>query len=165
MAELILEGGLSGLAFARNVTLGFVEDIPDDKLCHQVSPKANHVLWTLGHLAFADQHFLTGLGDGPDENPPDWADKFGIGSTPSPNAADYPSKDELLSIMSDRRAELIAWFESMSTEKLRSPLPEDFADFAVHYAGLASTLAWHEGMHAGQIAVIRQDLGLGRKFA
>lgn len=165
MAEALLQGGLSALAFARNVTLGFIEDIPDDKLCHQVSPTANHVLWTMGHLAFADQHFLSGLADSPDKNPPQWGDKFGIGSTPSPSSDDYPSKDELLSIMGDRRAELIAWFESMSTEKLTSSLPGDFADFAVHHAGLASTIAWHEGMHAGQIAVIRQNLGLGRKFA
>jgi hypothetical protein len=43
-------------------------------------------------------------------------------------------------------------------------LPKDYEMFAANYCGLASSLAWHEGMHAGQLTMLRRDIGLGPKF-
>ncbi|MCZ6816774.1 MAG: DinB family protein, partial [Planctomycetota bacterium] len=59
---------------------------------------------------------------------------------------------------------LVAWFLSMSGERLAAALPEDWQVFAKSYGVLINTIAWHEGMHAGQLTVIRRELGLGPKF-
>ena len=52
----------------------------------------------------------------------------------------------------------------MSGERLAAALPEDWQVFAKSYGVLINTIAWHEGMHAGQLTVIRRELGLGPKF-
>ncbi len=38
MANQALENGLSTMAFARQNTMSFLEDIPEDKICFQVCP-------------------------------------------------------------------------------------------------------------------------------
>ena len=48
----------------------------------------------------------------------------------------------------------------MSDAQLRSPLPEGFTGFATSFAALMSSLAWHEGLHTGQLTVVRKSLGL-----
>ena len=55
--------------------------------------------------------------------------------------------------------------DCMSDDQLASPLPEDFKTFAPSLAALPSSIAWHEGMHSGQLTMIRKSLGIGRKFA
>ena len=63
-----------------------------------------------------------------------------------------------------RRHELLAWFREMPTGQLISPVPEDWKSFGATPGILMSTLAWHEGLHAGQLTVIRKSLGFVPKF-
>ena len=48
----------------------------------------------------------------------------------------------------------------MSETDLLKSTEGDMAQFAADVAGVLFTLAWHEGMHAGQIVAIRKTLGL-----
>ena len=52
----------------------------------------------------------------------------------------------------------------MPTEQLISPVPEEWNSFGANYGILMGTLAWHEGLHAGQLTVIRKSLGIVPKF-
>ncbi len=61
MPKLVLTNGVAMLEFARRVTLGLLEDIPEDKLFYQPFPGANHAIWIIGHVAWDDSFFLTAL--------------------------------------------------------------------------------------------------------
>lgn len=164
MANDIFDAGVATLAFARKATLGMAEGIPEDKLCSPPMKGGNHAIWELGHIAWTDHYFMDVLGGKKPKTGESWAKLFGMGSTPSLNKNDYPPLTEIHEVLSAGREELISWFRSMSAEKLAAPLPADYEDFAPNHVGLMFSLAWHEGFHAGQLSVIRKDLGLKRQF-
>ncbi len=43
-------------------------------------------------------------------------------------------------------------------------LTDDLQSFAPSHAALIPTIAWHEGMHIGQLTVIRKSLSLDPVF-
>lgn len=164
MAMDALDNAIATLNRARRITLGLFEDIPEDKLTHQVTPGANHALWIAGHVAWTDEFFRTTLGGRQGVLPDHWTDLFGQGSTPVPDRSSYPAFPELRSIMSDRREELCAWFKAMEPDRLACPLPDKYESFAPNYCALITTIACHETLHAGQLTVIRKSLGIAPKF-
>ena len=164
MGSEVLENGLFALKFARSATLGLVEDIPKDKYCHPLTQGGNHVLWVLGHLAVVDDEFLHTLGARDKKCPESWGKMFGTKSRPSARAGDYPAVDAVTAALAARREELTAHFRSMSDAELNAPVPDSVGRFGSTVASLMSSLAWHEGLHAGQITMIRRALGLGPKF-
>jgi len=164
MAGGLKSAGLATLAFARRNTLRLFEDIPADQLLHQPVPGGNHALWIVGHLAYVDDMFMTGLMPRASKLPENWANLFGQGSVPSGDASTYPAIAEIRERGEALRGELVGWFESMSEEKLLAPLPEEWKPFAPTYGAMMSSLAWHEGLHAGQLSVVRRSLGIGPKF-
>lgn len=164
MPKLVLTNGVAMLEFARRVTLGLLEDIPEDKLFYQPFPGANHALWIIGHVAWDDNFFLTTLGGKQTDFPPAWNELFGVGSVLQPEPAAYPSLAEIRQQLEARRAGLIEWFKSMDGDQLVTALPEDYQTFARDYAALMTSIAWHEGLHAGQLTVVRKALGLKPRF-
>jgi hypothetical protein len=164
MGSALLETGLAALAFSRKVTLGLFEDIPDNKICHQPFAGANHPLWTLGHLACTDEYFLKEVGGRPYNRFENWSKLFFMGSKPTANPKDYPPVAEVKAALDKNRQELIGWFKSMSDAELGKPFEGDMAQFAANRGILMSTIAWHEGLHAGQMSAVRKSLGLAPKF-
>ncbi len=160
MSNPVFESGIAALNFARQTTLGLLEGVPEDKLTHQPCAGANHALWIVGHLGYADLMFLTHVAKKSMESPEDWAKLFGMGSVPLPEASAYPALGELKDALADNREALLGWFASMSTEELAKPLPEDFKSFADNHGMLMTSLAFHEGLHAGQLTVVRKSLGI-----
>ena len=164
MSNFARESGLAALAFARQMTVGFLDDIPKDKYVHQPMPGANHALWIAGHIAWTDDDFLSTFGVRDKKLPASWHKACGYQSKPTTKASDYPAMTEILDKLATLREELGNWFKSMSDEKMRSPLPEDWKTFAPNYAGLMNSMACHESLHAGQLTVVRKSLGLAPKF-
>lgn len=159
-----LENGLAALTFARRVTSGLLEDVPEDKLLHQPFPGANHAMWILGHIACADDWFMRTLGPRPSQLPEGWDELFGSGTSLRTDAAAYPPWTQVLDQSAARREELVAWFRSLTETELGQALPETLRPFGTTYGVLISTLAWHEGLHAGQLSVVRKSLGLAPRF-
>jgi uncharacterized damage-inducible protein DinB len=134
--------------------------IPREHFLHQPSPGANHALWSMGHLATVDQFFLksvAGRDSGVFER---YATLFFAKSTPSPNADAYPPIDAVREYFDSSRKAFRAWIESLDDERLAAPLPAEQQRFAPNYAGMLMRLLWHEGMHYGQLTVLRKSLGL-----
>jgi len=156
--------GLSSLEFARQATLKLLEGLPEQGFTHQPVAGGNHVLWVLGHLAATDDFFLTRLANRESGLPQQWGALFGMGSTPTSDAAAYPSREEVLQRLAERREALVQWFRSLSDADLARTLPDDFSEFAPDYASLPTRIAWHEGLHAGQISTVRKSLGLKPAF-
>jgi uncharacterized damage-inducible protein DinB len=164
MSNPILDAGLGALAFSRQSLLTLAEDIPHDKLTYQPFPGANHALWILGHLANSDDFFLAELAKKPSPKFEQTKPVFSSGSKPTPKLSDYPPIEEVKSYLSSAREGLISWFKSMPPSQLAAPLPDDWKPFAPTYGALMFAIAWHEGMHTGQLTAIRKSLGLAPKF-
>ncbi len=164
MSNPALENELAALGFARQMTLGLLEDIPEDKLFHQVTPGGNHAVWVIGHLTVTDDDTLAKLAGRGAKCSAAWRSLFGMGSKPTDKPADYPPISNLRQHLNMRREELVAWFESLDEAKLASPLPEELGTVATTYGASIFTLAVHEGLHAGQLSMIRRSLGIGPKF-
>ena len=156
----LLESGKAALDLARRQTLRLAQDIPPDKLCHQPVPNANHALWVLGHLAVSDDYFQSQLGGRKPVLDESWNKLFATGSKPTSNRSAYPKLDEVKAGMERSRKALLDWLGSLDDRKLMSPMPANWTEFAPTFAALAGTVAWHEGLHAGQLSVVRRSLGL-----
>ena len=158
------EIGRAAMDMARKATIAFNEDIPDDKFLHRPVPSGNHAAWILGHIAYADSMIAAQVGDIPQSAPDGFNELFGMGSTPSDDASIYPSVAELRAALEPTRESMIAWFKGMDDAQLAAPLPEGWEGFAPTHAALMGICAWHEGLHGGQLTVIRKSLGLPVKF-
>lgn len=136
------------------------DGIPADKFLHQPFPGANHALWTMGHLATVDQFFLMNFAGRDPVTFEKHKTTFFAKSQPSPNAADYPPMDAVREYFQESRKAFRAWLESLDDATLSAPLPPEKQRFATTLGNLLARLVWHEGMHYGQLTVIRKSLGL-----
>ncbi|HXY32928.1 MAG TPA: DinB family protein [Planctomycetaceae bacterium] len=160
MAEVLRNQLLAAFDFTDKSVEDLFDAIPADKFLHQPCPGANHALWTLGHLATVNQYFMMKLGgrDGTlfEKNKA----MFFAKSQPSPDAATYPPIGVIRDYFTTSRAAFRSWVESLSDEQLSAPPPEEFQKFAPTLGNILMRLLWHEGMHYGQLTVIRKSLGL-----
>jgi uncharacterized damage-inducible protein DinB len=164
MADRTQETGLAALSFARRVTAGLLEDIPDDQMMHQPAPGANHALWIMGHVATADEFFMKEVGKRPVKKLDALKALFFMGSAPNPDPSAYPKASEIRAYLDASREDLLAWFSSLPEAELYAALPEELQSFAASPAVLMSTIACHECLHAGQLTTIRKSLGLTPVF-
>ena len=58
----------------------------------------------------------------------------------------------------------IPYLDDHRAAAIAQPLPDDIKGFAANHATLMTTLAWHEGLHAGQLTIVRKSLGIAPKF-
>ncbi|MGB0716113.1 MAG: DinB family protein [Phycisphaerae bacterium] len=166
MSQDILKCGFAALEFARKCTNSYLEAIPTDKWFHTPCENGNHAMWIIGHLAYADDLFLSVVNEGRGTKlDTTWAERFGMKSTPSANAADYPEASEVRKTFDDMRNELFAFYEALPLEQLADPTPEEFQAFAPNKGQLLLTAACHESTHNGQLTVIRKSLKLEPVFA
>ncbi len=126
---------------------------------HQVHPRANHALWVAGHLTTVDNFLLSVVAPERMKDLPGYQEKFGMGSQPSSNAADYPAPEEVLEHLRERRATLLAVLDTMDDEKLAEKNPPGTPEMIADKASVFELAAWHEGMHAGQATIARRSLG------
>ncbi len=159
-----IDAGLAALAFSHDAILKLAEGITDEQLTTRSGPKSNHAAWILGHLAYANDSFCAKLSGQKSVLPENFDSQFGMGSTPTDDVADYPSKAELLELLNKSHEFVTGWFKSLSDEQLASPLPEGMEMFGPNHASLASTMVWHDGIHQGQLIEVRRALGLPRAF-
>ncbi len=152
--------GMAAMVFSRKTMNGFLDSIPEDKWCHQATAGCNHPLWLVGHIAWTDDYFLQTLAGKESAIPESWAETFGMGSKPTDSMRDYPPVAEVREHFNAVRESLLAWYGGLNDEQLAQPLPEQLAGFAPNHAALGATMAWHEGMHTGQLTMARKSLGL-----
>ncbi|MBX3411272.1 MAG: DinB family protein [Pirellulales bacterium] len=126
---------------------------------HQVHERANHALWFAGHMGVTDNFFISLVDPSLAREQEDFPAKFGIGSQPTSNPADYPASGEVLTYMRDRRGTFLALLDRMSDEELARPMPAGTPDFLPDVGSVFQAAAWHEGLHVGQVTVAHRALG------
>lgn len=158
-----LELLVNQIRLVREYTGSLVDAVPAEAWFRQPAEGITHVAWQVGHLTVAE-HFLTMSrirGSQPEDErliPPEFFTVFGKGSTPTPQASDYPPPAEIRSV-----------FDAVHCRALEelAELPDDVLDEQVdppHPAfstklGALSFCPMHEMLHAGQIGLLRRLLG------
>jgi hypothetical protein len=162
---------LHAMDHAREVLTKMLDATPREHWRHQPIPGANHVAWTLGHLAWTDDLILRTVAGTAGELPGGeaWDARFAWRTTPAPgpaaDAADgHPSDDELRAVFDERRAALRAWFAALPADRFTEAPPKELAGWCPAYGVLPAVVAHHEGMHTGQLQVVRRSLGLAPVF-
>lgn len=141
-----------------------VADVRDDRMCHQHVNLPNHPLWTVGHLTMVRINVAALLGKPTDIVDKAWLKRFDPGSTPTCDAAAYPSKAELLSVFDQAQANLDAALLATNESALAAPNPmERLRDRFPTLGHFALTLVtMHDGLHIGQLSDWRRAEGLPR---
>jgi hypothetical protein len=89
-----------------------------------------------------------------------FAERFGTGSIPTPKPEDYPTPQEVVAVMRERREKLLEVLQTLTEDDLAKPTPKGTPEFIPDYASVFETVVWHEGLHSGQLTVLRKVLGL-----
>lgn len=158
----LTQTGLNTLAFSRGLLKGLLDGITQDQALVRAAPEGTHASWIVGHLASTDDFFHATLASTPMTLDEAWHKTYGMNSNVSDTPGDYPPLGELLDIADRTRQGLTDWFATLDEAQLLAPLPDELVRFAPTRAALMSSLACHEGMHAGQVSVIRRVVGLPR---
>ncbi|MFG0326156.1 MAG: DinB family protein [Phycisphaerales bacterium JB037] len=153
----------TSLEVARGAMLYALEKTPDQAMLVQLVPGGIHPTWMLGHLAVIDDEALTWLAGVPRALPESWHDQFGMGSTVTDEGA-YPTRDELIGAMADRRAALLDWLDRAGDADLLAPASGRIAECAPNKMTMLLQMSLHEGMHLGQLVMARRAAGLERIF-
>jgi uncharacterized damage-inducible protein DinB len=125
----------------------------------QVHPSCNHALWFAGHMATSDNFFLSLVATDKSQKLPEFQAKFGMGSQPTNQPAEYPAPESVLAAMRERRGTLLEVLQGMTDEDLARKTPDGAPDFLPDVASVFELAIWHEGQHSGQVSVARRALG------
>ena len=145
-----------------------VDDIPADQFAVQPAGVRNHPAWIIGHLCGSFQAIGTEIGLSP-WLPGDWSARFGTGTAPTPGAAAYPPKRELVDSLRDSASRIDAALGSLPAELLAADLPDKEYREVLPTIGdaLIHILIGHASIHVGQLTSWRAVMGLphvGERF-
>jgi hypothetical protein len=130
-----------------------------DEWTHQVHPGANHALWFVGHMATTDNFLISLLAPDRATTSETFTSLFGMGSQPTRDIDKYPPVNEVLETMRERRRVLLSILDDLSEEDLAKKTPKGAPDFTPDFASVFELAIWHEGLHSGQLSLVRRSLG------
>ncbi len=163
MARTRLEIAERNLRFARQYTLGLLEDLQPEEWFRQPAAGITHIAWQVGHLAMA-QYALTMLrirGKEPEDREiisNQFFRRFQKGSVPEGSPQAYPSIEEIRQVFDRVHAQALSELSGYTDEELDVKLPEPHAVFDTKLGSIYFCPA-HEMLHAGQIGLLRRLLG------
>lgn len=122
-----------------------------------------HLAWQVGHIPIAEYALLLRRVRGPrpeDEQllPESFRKRFGRGSVPVADPAQYPPIEEMLDRMESVHREGIEVLRGVADEELDQPPAEPHQRFSTKL-GAVWFCGQHTMMHAGQIGLLRRLLG------
>ncbi|QDU93576.1 DinB family protein [Lignipirellula cremea] len=148
------------LIAARETSEKLLEDFhTPEQWTKQVCDGSNHALWFAGHMGVSDNFWISLIAPERSQENAEFQRLFGLGSQPSANPQDYPSPEEVLQVMRERRQVLLEILADLTEEDLARPTPAGTPEFLPDLGGVLETAIWHEGLHSGQLTVHRRALG------
>lgn len=162
MGNHLFETGRGALELSRGFLLSLIDGLEGHQLVTRAGGVGNHVMWVCGHIAWTEDYFAKGLAQRERATPEPWDELFGMGSMPTESLSDYPAFDDVLGHLHSTRESLLSSLSELTETQLLEPMEEALSQFAKHKAMLMSSLAFHEGVHTGQVLTVRSSLGLPR---
>jgi uncharacterized damage-inducible protein DinB len=154
---------LEQIEFARRYTNRLLDAIDVKDWFRQPPAGVTHVAWQVGHLAMAEYRMTLERirGARPEDAPlisEDFLRTFGIKSVPDADPGRYPSAAEIRAVLDRVHRQAMLELPALPEEELDRP--------PVKPHSLAQTKLWgliwcaqHEAVHAGQIGLLRRQLG------
>lgn len=139
-----------------------ITDISEQESMVTIGSSPNHIKWLTGHLVFTAK--LAGMTLGGTMDLPDgWMHLFRRGSETPETQQSFPPMAEVVAKLRGSQAALLALIDGATGEKLDTtcqiaPKWEDSPMNAILF------LMAHDFYHAGQMAMIRRELGRERSF-
>ncbi|KLU02507.1 hypothetical protein RISK_005573 [Rhodopirellula islandica] len=160
----MFEAARGQIEFSRQYLLELLQATPMDRWFEIPPGGVSHVAWQVGHLAVSQYGLLMFRmrGRHPDDLeliPGRFRKTFARGSKPSATTDGQPSAQELLDKLNRVYELAMAELDSLDPTEL---LVEIDMPYAVYPCKLGAVLFCpiHEGLHAGQIGMLRRGLGL-----
>ncbi len=138
------------------------QDLAAQHLFHPAGASQTHILWQAGHIVWAREHGLNAILAGAPEMDEQYQTLFGIRSQPHQDAMKYPMFAEILEEMRKGQERTTTLLETLVDEDLKRGLPASSPLRALYasYDAMIRGTVFHEGYHAGQIALLRRAQGL-----
>jgi len=158
-----LECAIEQIRLAREYTLRLLAMI-DSADWYRIPPGGvSNVAWQVGHLAMAEYRLcldrIRGVRPGDDEIiPRAYLTQFGRGSVPDPDPARNPPAEELRRVLERVHEQSLRELAGVSDDDLDAPPGSPHPLFNTKFGALTWT-ARHEMLHAGQLGLIRRQLG------
>ncbi len=132
-----------------------VAGLSDDEWLRRPNDHSNHLLWIVGHVAWARTMLLARL-EAPWTTP--WMALYARGKK-CVEGPDCPSPSTAMEAWNESCTRLLAAMEAASEELLSTPATQGPPSADGMLSGIVDFLAFHETYHIGQIAYLRSWLG------
>ena len=158
-----LQLAIEQIVFARNYTIRLLDQTPATEWFRQPPGGISHIAWQVGHLAFAQYRMALERirGQWPqDANliSEDFLCLFGRDSVPDPDPKKYPNETEIRAVFDRVHEQVLRELRNLEESELDQPVLKQHP--------LVKTKMWallwcaqHETVHAGQIGLLRRQLG------
>jgi hypothetical protein len=158
-----LQLAIEQIVFARNYTIGLLDQTPMGEWFRQIPGGVSHVAWQVGHLAFAEYRLaLWRIRDFRPEDAELISEEhrrlFGYGSAPDPDSARYPPPAEIRAVFDRVHEQTLRELQGLNDADLDQAVPHPHP-FARTKLQALQWCALHEMLHAGQIGLLRRQLG------
>jgi hypothetical protein len=158
-----LEDALHQIDFARRYSSKLIADIDDCDWFRIPSGNVSHVAWQVGHLAMAEYMLTLYRLRGKQDEDAEFISKSFIrtflkGTTPTPDASAYPTPTEIRTTFDHVHQRVLSELSDYSPDELDETVVEPYAVYPNRIGSLLFCAA-HEMLHAGQIGVLRRQLG------
>jgi hypothetical protein len=158
-----LELAVEQIVFARNYTIGLLDHTPAADWFRMPPGGVSHVAWQVGHLAFAEYRLALWRIRGLRPQDGDLISEthralFGAESVPDADPARYPGPAAIRATFDRVHQEVLAELRGLDEAELDQPVPHPHP-FATTKLKALLWCAHHEMVHAGQIGLLRRQLG------
>jgi hypothetical protein len=158
-----LQLAIDQIVFARSYTVGLLEQTPVADWFRLPAGGISHVAWQVGHLAFAEYRMALYRirGQRPQDEAlftPDLVRLFAADSIPDADPAKYPAQAEIRTLLDRVHEQVLRELPGLDEAELDQPVPHPHK-FATTKLRALLWCAQHEMVHAGQIGLLRRQLG------
>jgi hypothetical protein len=158
-----LDLAIKQIVFARNYTIRLLDNTKLEDWFRQPPAGITHIAWQVGHLAMAQYRMALERIRGKRPGDPDvisdgFLKLFGKESVPQADASKYPTPANIRAVFDRVHQQLLKELPSLNDTDLDQPILKPHS--------LVKTKLWallwcaqHEAVHAGQIGLLRRQLG------
>lgn len=140
------------LRFTRSEFLRGIKGVTDEEAQKRFLPM-NCISWNVGHLAWQEQRYFLGFGQGL-KLFPEIENNFAYGAP-----ASTPSLKEMLAAWKEITVAADPWLDTLTSKKLEANVISNGKEIQRTYGNLIQRTIYHYWYHLGENMAIRQNLG------